>query len=83
MFRKRVLRAVTAIAHLHIGQRVLVVTHAGVINQILGSIIGQSPALWKSPRPRNTSITRVVWSKSSRSIVCFDDCSHLETRAIA
>jgi broad specificity phosphatase PhoE len=76
-FRTRVMRAVKAISCMHTGQRVLVVTHAGVINQVLGSIIGQSAAKWESPRPRNTSVTRVIWGNDHRSIAYFDDCSHL------
>jgi broad specificity phosphatase PhoE len=82
-FRRRVVRAVKAIARLHMGQRVLVITHAGVINQVMGSIIGQSAAKWESPRPRNTSITRVIWGNYGGSIACFDDCSHLDTSHIA
>jgi broad specificity phosphatase PhoE len=72
------MRAVRAIARQHMGQRVLVVTHAGVINQVIGSITGASAAKWETPRPRNTSITHVLWGNSGASIVCFDDCSHLE-----
>lgn len=78
-FRRRVMRAVEAIACRHMRQRVLVVTHAGVINQVLGTITGQSAAKWESPRPRNTSITRVIWGNYGGSIACFDDCSHLDT----
>jgi broad specificity phosphatase PhoE len=81
-FRKRVLRAVDAIAGLHAGQRVLIVTHAGVINQVLGSIAGQSAARWESPRPRNTSVTSVLWGKHIRSVTRYDDCSHLDVEAL-
>jgi broad specificity phosphatase PhoE len=83
VFRKRVLRAVEAIARIHKGQRVLLVTHAGVINQVLGSIMGQSAARWEYPRPRNASITSVMWGGGQPSIACFDDCTHLETRQSA
>jgi broad specificity phosphatase PhoE len=79
MFRRRVMRAVKTIARMHMGERVLVITHAGVINQVLGSITGQSAAKWASPRPRHTSITRVVWGNDGASIACFDDCGHLDT----
>ena len=82
-FRKRVLRVVDAIAGLHAGQRVLIVTHAGVINQVLGSIAGQSAARWVSPRPRNTSLTSVLWGKQIRSVTRYNDCSHLEVEALA
>jgi broad specificity phosphatase PhoE len=83
IFRKRVLRAVETIARIHDGERVVVVTHAGVINQVLGSIMGQSAAQWEYPRPRNASITRVTWGGGKPSIACFDDCAHLEVRRFA
>jgi broad specificity phosphatase PhoE len=79
-FRRRVLRAVKAIARRHEGHRVLVVTHAGVINQVLGTIRGQSPAQWESPRPRNASITGVHWGRNGATVEFFDDCRHLEER---
>jgi broad specificity phosphatase PhoE len=82
-FRRRVLRVVNAIARIHAGKRVLVVTHAGVINQVLGSITGQSAARWESPRPRHASITRVTWGAGGGFVSCFDDCTHLETGVLA
>ena len=81
-FRRRVLRVVKAIAQMHMGQRVLIVTHAGVINQVVGSITGQSAAQWEFPRPRHTSVTRVLWGTHGGSVACFDDCSHLEHRCV-
>ncbi len=76
-FRRRVMLALNSVARQHAGQRVLLFTHAGVVNQVLGAITGQSPAKWESPRPRNTSITRIIWNKDSYSVECFDDCTHL------
>lgn len=76
-FRARVLRAVTQIARGHAGGRVLIVTHAGVVNQVLGSIAGQSAARWSSPRPHNASITRVRWAAGVGQVEWFDDCRHL------
>lgn len=81
-FRKRVLRVVNAIARLHAGQSVLIVTHAGVINQVLGSIAGQTAARWESPRPRNTSVTCVLWGRRIRRVTRYDDCSHLDVEAL-
>lgn len=77
-FRRRVLRAVRTIAQVHSGQRVLIVTHAGVINQVLGSISGQSAARWQNLRPRNASLTYVLWGLDGGTVVCFDDCAHLK-----
>jgi broad specificity phosphatase PhoE len=77
-FRHRVLRAVGAIARRHRGERVLIVTHAGVVNQILGTIMGQSAARWENLRPANTSITEVSWNGCTGALECFDDTRHLD-----
>jgi broad specificity phosphatase PhoE len=76
-FRKRVLRCVRSIARMHAGERVLLVTHAGVVNQVLGSLAGQSAARWENFRPGNTAITEVLWSDDSGRVCTFDDRSHL------
>jgi broad specificity phosphatase PhoE len=78
-FRRRVLRAVEAIARRHQGSRVLVVTHAGVINQVLGTLSGQSAARWEFPRPRNASVTGVRWGRAGGAVAFFDDCSHFDS----
>jgi broad specificity phosphatase PhoE len=80
-FRRRVLRAIRAIARKHPGQRVLIVTHAGVVNQILGSIAGQSAARWENFRPGNTAVTEVSWAGDSGQLIAFDDRSHLRESA--
>jgi broad specificity phosphatase PhoE len=76
-FRRRVLRTVRAIARKHPGERVLVVTHAGVINQILGTIAAQSAARWENFRPGNATITEVIWKGDTGRVAAFDDRSHL------
>jgi broad specificity phosphatase PhoE len=64
-FRARVLAAFTEIAACHPGQRVAVVTHAGVISQVLGRIRGRPAAVWDRDRPDPLSATEVVWSNGS------------------
>jgi broad specificity phosphatase PhoE len=76
-FRRRVVRAVRAIARKHPGERVILITHAGVINQILGTIAGQSAARWENFRPGNATITEVIWKGDTGHVVAFDDRSHL------
>jgi broad specificity phosphatase PhoE len=76
-FRRRVLRVVQRIAILHPGEDVVIVTHAGVVNQILGTLAGQSAARWENFRPGNTAITRVDWKCDSGKVICFDDRAHL------
>jgi broad specificity phosphatase PhoE len=72
-FRRRVLRIISAIANCHPHQRVMIFTHAGVVNQIAGSIWGQSAARWEHPRPRNCGITEVLWGDHIRRLERLDD----------
>jgi alpha-ribazole phosphatase/probable phosphoglycerate mutase len=82
-FRDRCLAAIDAIVRTHPGQRVVVVTHAGVVCQLLGAIAGKSCARWDAFRPGNASITTVEFRGADRRVVGFDDRAHLlGTRAI-
>lgn len=76
-FRRRVLRTLAAIAARHRGERVVVVTHAGVISQIVGYVRGENPARWEEARPGNCSVSLIEWSASGPRVVKFDDRSHL------
>ena len=79
--RSRSIRALDEIAKEYPGGRVLVVTHCGVITQLLGSILGASPARWESNRAENASITEVLWCRSHGTLVRFNDTSHLSNAA--
>lgn len=76
-FRARVERGIRGIAQRHPGGRVLVVTHAGVISQLLGIIDGRSPAAWSKDRPGNCSVTTIRWDDGPH-LVEFDARAHLE-----
>ena len=71
-FRARVLHSLRSIADAAQGQRALLVTHAGVISQVLGCIYGRSPAEWEHFRPRNCSLTSVAWNDHAPRVVAFD-----------
>jgi broad specificity phosphatase PhoE len=60
-FRSRVLRGVERIVSAHQGAQVAIVTHAGVITQILGALRGRSPAEWEPDRPEPLTATEVTW----------------------
>lgn len=75
--RERSLRVIRHIAARHVGECVAVVTHAGVISQILGALHGYRPAQWEAFRPHNTSLTTVRWSEEGGQIETFDDYRHL------
>jgi broad specificity phosphatase PhoE len=76
-FRRRVLRAVHAIARRQANQRVVIVTHAGVVNQVLGWMHGQKAGRWENFRPGNASITTILKEGSSWRLETFDDRTHL------
>jgi broad specificity phosphatase PhoE len=80
-FRERILGVMERIATYHHPTRVLVVTHAGVISQIVGWMKGESPARWESFRPRNTSITELIWHAGHAELVSFDDCGARQPRS--
>lgn len=76
--RDRSLAAMDRIAAAHPGERVAVVTHAGVICQVIGWLHGTSPAEWSRFRPGNGSLTEVEWAGDCGTVLTFDDRSHLE-----
>lgn len=75
--RERSVCSIAEIASSHPGARVLVVTHAGVITQLIGHILGTSPAHWSAFRPGNASITEIDWDASGGRLVSFDRREHL------
>lgn len=76
-FRARSLGVLHQIAAAHPNQRVGIVTHCGVITQVLGSLHGHRPARWEVFRPQNTSLTTLRWSGSDAELVSFDDHWHV------
>jgi broad specificity phosphatase PhoE len=62
---------------MHAGQTVLVFTHAGVVNQVLGTLAGQPAARWENFRPGNTGMTELLWHGSTGKVIRFDDRSHV------
>lgn len=76
-FRCRSLRAVRRLALHHRGSRIAVVTHAGVINQIIGSVIGLSPAKWEPLRPANAALSEIEWMRGTARLTKFDERPHL------
>lgn len=72
-FRARVLSGCRDIAAAHPGQRVAVVTHAGVISQIIGTLRGRAPARWEADRPDPLTATEVTWAGDApRDVLVFN-----------
>lgn len=61
-FRHRVFMALSRIASQHTTAQVVVVTHAGVIGQVVGSIKGLPAAVWEPYRPAPFTATEVLWT---------------------
>ena len=64
-FRRRVFEVLSRIARRHANARIHVVTHAGVISQVVGAIKGLSPAVWEQYRPGPFSATEVIWNNGA------------------
>lgn len=75
--RERSLRVFQTIVREYRGQTVAVVSHAGVISQIVGAQRGTRAAQWELHRPGNTGVTELLYDASGIVIARFDDRSHL------
>jgi probable phosphoglycerate mutase len=73
-FRARVLTGLSRTAAAHAGGRVAVVTHAGVIAQVLGVIRRRPAAVWALDRPDPLTATEVTWDNGSpQAILTYND----------
>ncbi len=75
--RARAVSSISAIAARHPAKRVAIVTHAGVITQLLGHITGTRVARWSAFRVGNASITEVAWAGARSEILAYDVRDHL------
>ena len=60
-FRSRILRGLRAAASAYGGQRIVIVTHAGVISQVLGVIRSRAASVWSADRPDPLTATEIIW----------------------
>jgi alpha-ribazole phosphatase/probable phosphoglycerate mutase len=73
-FRARVLNGLNGVAADYPSGRVTVVTHAGVVSQVLGAVKGRSACVWQPDRPRPLSGTEVLWEDGQpRAVLSFND----------
>lgn len=61
-FRERVLTGLARLANTHSGERIGIITHSGVVAQVMGAIRGRPAAVWEHDRPALLSATEVTWS---------------------
>ena len=75
-FQRQVVPAVDALIDRSAGQRVVVVTHGGVLNVYLAHVLGIEQLLWF--HPDYTSISRVLASRHGpRSVATVNETAHL------
>jgi broad specificity phosphatase PhoE len=68
-FRTRIVEGLKATVEAHSAGRVAIVTHAGVISQVLGVILGRPAAVWKPDRPQPLTATEITWHNGGPSRV--------------
>lgn len=73
-FRARVLTGLNEVAATYRCGRVVIVTHAGVISQVLGVIKGRPACVWQPDRPRPLTASEVLWDAGQpRAVLSFND----------
>ncbi|MDT7549307.1 MAG: hypothetical protein QOE84_1701 [Actinomycetota bacterium] len=74
-FRSRVADSIEGIIAAHPGQRVVVATHGGVINQYVGDFLGTSDDMFTTPP--HASVTRVRAKHDRRVLLSLNEHQHL------
>lgn len=75
-FRDRVVAAVEEVVAAHPGQRVVLVTHAGVLNAWGGHVLGQQRPIWFAPA--YVSVSRFAAGRTGRrSVVSLNETAHV------
>jgi broad specificity phosphatase PhoE len=75
--RCRAVAAVEELVRRFPGETVIVVTHTGVITQLLGHLFGVPAARWDLFRVENGSITELRWKRDGATVKRLNDCHHL------
>ena len=79
-FRKRVVDTLDEIARNHIGQRVLIFTHGGVVNAYVAEVLGLDRDFFYPAA--NTSITLVRVAGKHRVLYVLNDIVHIKWHAV-
>lgn len=79
VFQARVAATVTDLIDRFAGKRVVAVCHGGVINVVIGSVLGVKQPLWFEPG--YTSVSRMIASRTGiRSVASVNELGHLHAR---
>jgi alpha-ribazole phosphatase/probable phosphoglycerate mutase len=73
-FRVRIIEGLRAAVAPHQGGRVTIVTHAGVISQVLGVMSGRPAAVWERDRPDPLTATEIGWQDGGpRAVLSYNE----------
>jgi broad specificity phosphatase PhoE len=75
--RARVVGCLDQLVRETAARTLVLVTHAGVISQVMGHLTGTPPARWDAHRPGNASVTTLSWGEGHGRLLTFGDESHL------
>lgn len=81
-FYLRAVAAMDEIAARHPGQSVIVVTHGGLIANVLAGWLGKDSAEWRKWEAHNCAITMIERSEEGWTALSVNDISHLPEEAI-
>ncbi len=82
-FNERVLAAIQMLVEKHPGQTLLVVSHGGLIGNLLATLLGEGPQDWRRWDPPNCSISVLQYVDGTWQPVLVNDISHLPAEALA
>jgi len=81
-FGERVVATVQQLADRHRGQRIVLVTHGGIIGCLLDNWIGERTGDWVRWDPHNCAVSELVWDGERWHGKTINDISHLPPEAV-
>ena len=81
-FGKRAVAAVERLAAQHPGERIVLVTHGGIISALLDIWFGGNSGDWVRWDPHNCAVSELAWDGTQWRSVYVNDISHLPPDAI-
>lgn len=81
-FGKRAIETVQSLAERHPGQRIVLVTHGGVISCVLDAWVGDRSGDWIRWDPHNCAVSELVWDGERWRAESINDVSHLPPEAV-
>uniref|UniRef100_A0A7C1FDX2 Histidine phosphatase family protein n=1 Tax=Caldilinea aerophila TaxID=133453 RepID=A0A7C1FDX2_9CHLR len=81
-FGRRAIETVQRLAERHPGQRIVLVTHGGIISCVLDAWVGGHTGDWIRWDPHNCAVSELVWDGERWRAERINDISHLPPEAV-